>query len=67
MDSKDKWRRAEGCRHPEASAALRPEIGTRAQFRKKKPAAWRYDLPLSPALDGDGQNQPRAGAGRGEG
>ena len=30
--------------HPEASALLRPEAGTQAQFRKKKPpATWRYD------------------------
>ena len=65
MDSKDKGRRAEGYRHPEASAVLRPEIGTRTQFRKKKkPATWRYDPSLSPALDWDGQNpaQERAEA-----
>ena len=59
MDSKDRWRRAEGYRRPEASAALRPEVGARAQFRKKKPATWRYDPSLSPALDWDGRNLAR--------
>ena len=56
----DKGRRAEGYRHPEASALLRPDVGTQAQFRKKKkPATWRYDSSLSPALDWDGQNPAR--------
>ena len=51
MNSKDRGRRAEGYRHPKASAVLRAEIGTRTQLRKKKPATWRYDPSLSPALD----------------
>ena len=51
MNSKDRGRRAEGYRHPEASAALWAEIGARMQFRKKKPATWRVDPLLSPALD----------------
>jgi adenine-specific DNA-methyltransferase len=39
---------------------VRPEIGTQAQFRKKKPPArYRYDSSLSPALDWDGQNPAR--------
>ena len=39
---------------------LRPDIGTQAQFRKKKkPATYRYDPSLSPALDWDGQNAAR--------
>ena len=60
MGRKDKGRRAESYRHPEASALLRPEVGTQAQFRKKKkPATWRYDPSLSPALDWDGQNPAR--------
>ena len=60
MDRKDKGRRAEGYRHPEASALLRPDVGTQAQFRKKKkPVAYRYDSSLSPALDWDGQNPAR--------
>ena len=60
MGRKDKGRRAEGYRHPEASALLRPDAGTQAQFRKKKkPATWRYDPSLSPSLDWDGQNPAR--------
>ena len=47
-------------RHPEAQSPLRPDVGTQAQFRKKKPpAAYRYDSSLSPALDWDGQNAAR--------
>ena len=46
--------------HPEASSLLRPDVGTQAQFRKKKPArTYRYDSSLSPALDWDGQNPAR--------
>ena len=42
--------------HPEAGASLRPDVGTQAQFRKKKPpATWRYDSSLSPALDWAGK------------
>lgn len=53
-------RYAEGYRHPEASAALRPDVGTQAQFRKKKvPTAYRYDSSLAPTLDWDGQNPAR--------
>ena len=60
MNRKDKGRRAEDYRHPEASALLRPDVGTQAQFRKKKkPITWRYDPSLSPALDWDGQNPAR--------
>ncbi len=60
MGRKDKARRAAGYRHPEASALLRPDVGTQAQFRKKKkPATWRYDPSLSPALDWDGENPAR--------
>ena len=60
MTRSNKKRRAEGYRHPEASALLRPEAGVQAQFRKKKkPATYRYDSSLSPALDWDGQNAAR--------
>ena len=46
--------------HPTADALLRPDIGTQAQFRKKKPPAkYRYDSSLSPALESDGQNPAR--------
>jgi adenine-specific DNA-methyltransferase len=42
--------------HPEASAALRPDVGVQAQFRKKKPPrTYRYDSSLSPALEWDEQ------------
>ncbi|MFN7591662.1 MAG: site-specific DNA-methyltransferase, partial [Planctomycetota bacterium] len=47
-------------RHPEATTPLRPEVGTQAQFKKKKaPATYRYDSSLSPALAFDGQNGAR--------
>jgi len=47
-------------RHPEAETPLRPEVGTQAQFRKKKaPVTYRYDSSLAPALDWDGQNPAR--------
>ncbi len=47
-------------RHPEATSLLRPDVGTQAQFRKKKPpVTYRYDSSLSPALEWDGQNSAR--------
>ena len=47
-------------RHPEADSPMRPEVGTQAQFKKRKPpATYRYDSSLSPALDWDGQNHAR--------
>jgi hypothetical protein len=46
--------------HPTAEALLRPDIGTQAQFRKKKvPVKYRYDSSLSPALESEGQNPAR--------
>lgn len=46
--------------HPEAESLLRPDVGTQAQFRKKKsPQTYRYDSSLSPALDWDGKNSAR--------
>jgi adenine-specific DNA-methyltransferase len=39
---------------------MRPDVGTQAQFKKRKPpATYRYDSSLSPALDWDGQNPAR--------
>jgi adenine-specific DNA-methyltransferase len=39
-------------KYPEAKSLMRPEVGTQAQFKKKKPPkAYRYDSSLSPALD----------------
>lgn len=52
-------RRAETYVHEE-EALLRPEVGTQAQFtRKKSPKRYRYDSSLSPALDWDSQNAAR--------
>ncbi len=46
--------------HKEATVAMRPEVGTQAQFRKKKaPATYRYDSSLAPELSWDGQNGTR--------
>lgn len=46
--------------HPTATALLRPEVGTQAQFRKKKPpVTYRYDSSLSPELNWDAQNPAR--------
>src|SRR5690349_14681952 len=43
-------------RHRDRTVALRPDVGTQAQFRKKKdPATYRYDSSLSPALDWSGK------------
>jgi adenine-specific DNA-methyltransferase len=57
---KSNSREAATYRHPEAESPLRPEVGTQAQFRKRKPpATYRYDSSLSPALDWDGQNHAR--------
>ena len=56
MERSGRGRRAEGYRHPEASALLRPDVGTQAQFRKKrKPATYSYDPSLSPSLDWAGK------------
>ncbi len=47
-------------KHPEATNLMRPEVGTQAQFKKKKPPkTYRYDSSISPALDWDGQNPAR--------
>jgi adenine-specific DNA-methyltransferase len=51
---------AEPYRHPEAESPMRPDVGTQAQFKKKKPpVTYRYDSSLSPALDWDRQNSAR--------
>ena len=39
-------------RHPEAQSPLRPDIGTQAQFRMRKPpVTYRYESSFAPALD----------------
>ena len=51
---------AKNYRHPSATSPLRPDVGTQAQFKKKKPpATYRYDSSLSPSLEWDGQNPAR--------
>ena len=51
---------AESYKHPESGSSMRPDVGTQAQFKKKKPPqTYRYDSSLSPALDWDGQNSAR--------
>jgi adenine-specific DNA-methyltransferase len=52
--------RYEAFKHPEATSPMRPDVGTQADFKKKKPpVTYRYDSSLSPALDWDGQNPVR--------
>ena len=47
-------------KHPEAKSLMRPEVGTQAQFKKKKPPkTYRYDSSLSPTLDWDAKNPTR--------
>jgi adenine-specific DNA-methyltransferase len=53
---------AKSYKHPEAESLMRPDVGTQAQFKKRKePKKYRYDSSLSPALEYDGQT--RAGRG----
>ncbi len=55
-----KPQQAESYKHPESESPMRPDVGTQAQFKKKKPpVTYRYDSSLSPALDWDGQNGAR--------
>lgn len=52
--------RVEPYKHPDSESPMRPDVGTQAQFKKKKsPRTYRYDSSLSPALDWDGQNPSR--------
>src|SRR5579883_1426168 len=45
---------AESYKHPESESPMRPDVGTQAQFKKKKPpVTYRYDSSLSPALEWD--------------
>ncbi|HZL37458.1 MAG TPA: site-specific DNA-methyltransferase [Tepidisphaeraceae bacterium] len=46
--------------HPTSDSPLRPDVGTQAQFKKRKaPAKYKYDSSLSPAMEYDGQNPAR--------
>ena len=52
--------RTETYRHPTAESLLRPDVGTQAQFRKKKPhATYRYDSSLDPTISWDEGNEAR--------
>ena len=52
--------KVEPYKHPEADSAMRPEVGTQARFKKKKPPqTYRYDSSISPALDWDALNPSR--------
>ena len=51
---------ADSYTHPTADSPMRPEVGTQAQFRKKKqPKTYRYDPSLAPELQWDGENAAR--------
>ena len=59
MARPEQQQRAEAYSH-EDEVVLRPDVGTQAQFRKRKPPkTYRYDSSLSPALDWDGTNSAR--------
>ena len=50
----------EDYRHLTSDLPLRPEIGTQAQFKKKRPPkTYRYDASLAPSFEWDGQNPAR--------
>lgn len=52
--------RTETYQHPTAESLLRPDVGTQAQFRKKKPhTTYRYDSSLDPAMSWDEGNEAR--------
>ncbi len=60
-----KSKTAETYQHPESTSPMRPEVGTQAQFKKKKaPQKYRYDDSLSPALEWDGNLARERGEGR---
>ena len=55
-----KSKKLETYRHAEATSLMRPEVGTQAQFKKKKPPkTYHYDSSLSPALDWDAKSPAR--------
>ena len=46
--------------HPQSTVPMRPDVGTEAQFQKKKPPAkYRYDSSLAPEMQWDGRNSAR--------
>ncbi len=51
---------ARSYRHADATSPMRPDVGTQAQFRKKKPpVTYRYDSSLAPELRWDEGNAAR--------
>lgn len=55
-----KAKKTEMYRHAEATNLMRPEVGTQAQFKKKKPPkTYNYDSSLSPELVWDAKNPAR--------
>ena len=51
---------SESYKYPEASSLSRPDVGTQAQFKKRKPPkTYKYDSSLAPALEYDGKNPAR--------
>src|SRR5262249_55868321 len=51
---------AKSYRHSGAESVRRPDVGTQAHFKKKRPPkTYRYDSSLSPTLEWDGQNSVR--------
>jgi len=56
----NKTAQAESYQHRDAKSPMRPEVGTQAQFKKKKPPkTYRYDSSLSPAIEWDAGNPAR--------
>jgi adenine-specific DNA-methyltransferase len=52
---------ADNYEHKTADSPMRPDVGTQAQFKKRKPPkTYRYDTSLDPALSWDGGNGSRA-------
>jgi len=55
-----KKKEAKPYEHSEATSPMRPEVGTQAQFRKKRPASTcQYDSSLAPELQWDDGNPAR--------
>ncbi len=55
-----KSKKTETYRHAEATSLMRPEVGTQAQFKKKKPPkTYHYDSSLSTELVWDAKNPAR--------
>jgi adenine-specific DNA-methyltransferase len=52
--------KAKSYSHPTSDALMRPDVGTQAQFKKRKePRTYDYDSSISPRLDWDATNPAR--------